>query len=136
MPGTPARRPRHHSSVASHPDPRTQVRRDLRAFVAGASIAVAALAVLMMWLLSFVGDSAGRRVCGVLGLSAVAVAAVAWSIGDPRLPERLFVVAPAFLAAAPLAVATGSFAGTGAGLSVSIALALGAAAAYGVTRRG
>jgi hypothetical protein len=123
-------------SVASHSDPRAQVRRDLRAFVAGASLSVAALAVLAMWVLSFVGDSAGRRVCGVLGLSAVAVAGVAWWTGDRGIPERLFVLAPVFLAAVPLAVATGSFAGTVAGLAVSVLLALAAAGAYGISRRG
>jgi hypothetical protein len=112
------------------------VRRDLRAFVLGASLAVSALAVLAMWALSFVGDSAGRRACGVLGLSAVAVAAVGWWTGDRAIPERLFVLAPLFLAAVPLAVATGSFAGAAAGLAVSVLLALVAAAAYGISRRG
>jgi hypothetical protein len=120
--------------VASHSDPRAQVRRDLRAFVAAATISVAALAVRMMWVLSFVGESAGRRVCGVLGLAAVAVAAAGWWSGDRGIPERLFVLAPLFLAAAPLAVATGSFAGTAAALVVSVVLALVAAAAYGVSR--
>ena len=102
----------------------------------GATLSVAALAVLAMWVLSFVGDSAGRRVCGVLGLSAVAVAGVGWWAGDRAIPERLFVLAPLFLAAGPLAVAAGSFAGTAVGLIVSVLLALAAAAAYGVSRRG
>ena len=112
------------------------VRRDVRTFVIAGILLVAALACLALWALDIVAANNGRVATLGFGLLAFLASFIGWASGDRRIPERLFVLAPVFLAAAPLAGAAGSFAGAGVGLAVSIALALGAAAAYGITRRG
>jgi len=116
-------------------DPRAQVRRDLRAFVLGAALALVALALLVTWRAGFVGTSAGRASTGAAALGATVVAAAGWLSGEMTIRERLFVLAPALLASPALGVAVGSLAGGIAGLAASILVALVAAAALGVSRR-
>jgi hypothetical protein len=101
----------------------------VRTFVIAGVLLVAALTVMVLWLLDVVGNN-GRAATFGLGLLAFLVSFIGWASGDRRIRDRLFVLAPGVAAALPIGIGAGGIVG----LSVSFALALLATWAFAMSR--
>ena len=114
------------------------VRRDIRLFVVGAVLSVATATIAICWYAGVVAAGSSASLAIAVGGVAIGVGQWGFWVGGPRIWDRIFVMAPGFLAAAPFVAGISYGSGGVVALGVSLILAIGASAALGVTwhRRG
>ncbi len=114
-------------------DYRAQVHSDIRAFVIGATAAVAGTVALVLWQLDVITSANGAIAATLLGGTAVATGVFAYLLG-PLIFERVFVAAPAGLGVLPFAVGIGAAIHPLMGFALSASVAIASTGAFFVLR--
>jgi hypothetical protein len=122
-------------SVTGEPDPilHALVRRDIRLFIVGAVLAVAVAGIGLFWFAGIIPGNDAASLSILVGAVAIGVGQWGFWVGGPRIWDRLFVMAPGFLASPSFVAGIGYGSGGYVAIGASFLLALGASAALGIT---
>jgi hypothetical protein len=115
-------------------DYRPQVRRDIRAFVAGAACAIIAMIFLVLWRLDVISGRTGATWGIAFGGAAVLIGVYVMLTG-PLIYDRAFVVAPSGLGIVPLTVGVGATIGPLFAFAISSTIAVVSTGAFFALRR-
>jgi hypothetical protein len=115
-------------------DYRPQVRRDIRAFLAGAVCAVIAVIFLVLWRLDVISGATGATWSVAFGGASILIGVYVMLTG-PLIYDRAFVVAPSGLGIVPLTVGVGATLSPLFAFAISSAIAVVSTAAFFALRR-